>query len=146
MCRFVYYQGQPITLSALLTEPENSLIHQSFQARERVEPLNGDGFGMRRPLLRSLSDDAFRLVRGNTDSEHFFALLVDELGACATPVSRAARLAAGLQGALGRFMELAGAAGVQEPLSDDGGWDPVRVGSLVLVDEDLTMSTRPVSA
>jgi glutamine amidotransferase len=46
MCRFVYYQGQPLHLSALLTEPGNSLIHQSVHAHERAEPLNGDGFGV----------------------------------------------------------------------------------------------------
>jgi len=46
MCRFVYYQGAPIHLSELLTEPEHSLIHQSFHSHERDEPLNGDGFGV----------------------------------------------------------------------------------------------------
>ena len=46
MCRFTLYQGPPILLSSLVTEPENSLIHQSFGAREREEPLNGDGFGL----------------------------------------------------------------------------------------------------
>lgn len=46
MCRFVFYQGSPIRLSELLTEPDHSLINQSFGAREREEPLNGDGFGV----------------------------------------------------------------------------------------------------
>jgi glutamine amidotransferase len=46
MCRFVYYQGPPIYLSALLTEPEHSLIRQSVHAQLREEPLNGDGFGV----------------------------------------------------------------------------------------------------
>lgn len=46
MCRFVFYQGSPIFLSELLTEPDHSLINQSFGAREREEPLNGDGFGV----------------------------------------------------------------------------------------------------
>ena len=46
MCRFVLYLGKPIHLSSLITEPENSLIHQSFDSREREEPLNGDGFGV----------------------------------------------------------------------------------------------------
>ena len=46
MCRFVLYLGRPIHLSSLLTEPENSLIRQSFDSRERDEPLNGDGFGV----------------------------------------------------------------------------------------------------
>lgn len=46
MCRFVYYQGPPIYLSSLLTEPDHSLIHQSVHAKMREEPLNGDGFGV----------------------------------------------------------------------------------------------------
>ncbi len=46
MCRFVYYQGPPIVMSSLVTEPCNSLIHQSYHAHERREPLNGDGFGV----------------------------------------------------------------------------------------------------
>ncbi len=46
MCRFVAYSGPPILLSELLYKPINSLINQSFQAREREEPLNGDGFGV----------------------------------------------------------------------------------------------------
>ncbi|MEZ5557733.1 MAG: class II glutamine amidotransferase [Pseudomonadales bacterium] len=46
MCRFLLYMGKPIHLSSLITEPENSLIHQSFDSRERAEPLNGDGFGV----------------------------------------------------------------------------------------------------
>lgn len=285
MCRFVYYQGQPITLSALLTEPTNSLIHQSFHANERTEPLNGDGFGVawyvsgspapalfravspawsnqnlheiarvttsprvlahvraatqefsvtvsnchpfrhgaltfmhngdfgafsrvRRLLLQSLSDDAFRLIRGTTDSEHFFALLVDELVTHDVVGPPVMRLAAAFEGALGRFLDLARAAAVDEPvylncvfsdghaavacrfttdkpdnaeslyahvghryvveertphmvecervnssviissepLSDDPGWNPVPVGTLVLVAEDLSIETRPVSA
>lgn len=46
MCRFLLYAGEPIHLSSLITEPEHSLIHQSFHSREREEPLNGDGFGV----------------------------------------------------------------------------------------------------
>lgn len=46
MCRFVFYDGEPIHLASLITDPENSLIHQSFDAQEREEPLNGDGFGV----------------------------------------------------------------------------------------------------
>jgi glutamine amidotransferase len=46
MCRFTLYLGQPIRLSQLVTEPENSLIHQSYESLEREEPLNGDGFGI----------------------------------------------------------------------------------------------------
>jgi predicted glutamine amidotransferase len=46
MCRFVLYLGCEITVSSLVTEPENSIINQSFKSREREEPLNGDGFGL----------------------------------------------------------------------------------------------------
>jgi glutamine amidotransferase len=46
MCRFVSYVGSEILLTDLISRPENSLIRQSYKARERSEPLNGDGFGV----------------------------------------------------------------------------------------------------
>ena len=46
MCRFIAYIGAPVLLDELLYHPENSIIRQSFKARERKEPLNGDGFGV----------------------------------------------------------------------------------------------------
>lgn len=46
MCRFIAYLGQPITLQHFVFEPENSLVTQSYDAKERKEPLNGDGFGI----------------------------------------------------------------------------------------------------
>ncbi len=46
MCRFVLYQGPPLTLASLLTEPSHSLIRQSIASTESEEPLNGDGFGV----------------------------------------------------------------------------------------------------
>ncbi len=46
MCRLAAYLGPEIFISSLVTEPKHSLIHQSFQAKELVEPLNGDGFGV----------------------------------------------------------------------------------------------------
>ncbi|MBX7125812.1 MAG: hypothetical protein K1X47_08975, partial [Cyclobacteriaceae bacterium] len=46
MCRLLAYRGTPIIMDELLYKPNNSLIHQSFQAREIEEPLNGDGFGV----------------------------------------------------------------------------------------------------
>lgn len=157
MCRFTLYLGPSIRLSTLLIEPAHSLIHQSFRAAEREEPLNGDGFGIgwyaprlssepavfhsvspawnnrnlrsiaqvvaspcvlahvraatagsevhqanchpfhhgryllmhngsvgayervRRRLLADLSDEAYNVIRGNTDSEHMFAIFIDEL-------------------------------------------------------------------
>ena len=46
MCRFITYSGAPLLLADLLYRPTNSLIMQSHHAREREEPLNGDGFGV----------------------------------------------------------------------------------------------------
>ena len=46
MCRFVCYRGPELLLADLLYRPANSLIRQSFHAKERREPLNGDGFGV----------------------------------------------------------------------------------------------------
>jgi ergothioneine biosynthesis protein EgtC len=46
MCRFLTYAGAPLLLADLLYRPTNSLIMQSYHARERAEPLNGDGFGV----------------------------------------------------------------------------------------------------
>jgi ergothioneine biosynthesis protein EgtC len=46
MCRFVLYLGPSLPLSDFITEPSNSLIHQSFHGHERAERLNGDGFGV----------------------------------------------------------------------------------------------------
>ncbi|MFQ5743902.1 MAG: class II glutamine amidotransferase [Acidobacteriota bacterium] len=173
MCRFVLYLGDPIRLSSLITDPDNSLIHQSFHSHERREPLNGDGFGLtwyppdangepalfrsispawnnrnlrelarittshcvlahvraasqgsvcepnchpfkwrsyafmhngnvggfqgwKRHLIEALSDEAFATIEGNTDSEHLFALLIDEIRATSDADSGTA---------LGRAME-----------------------------------------
>ena len=46
MCRFALYMGPSITLDMLITRPDYSIVRQSFQSRMRVEPLNGDGFGV----------------------------------------------------------------------------------------------------
>lgn len=156
MCRFLVYKGPEMFMSDLLTKSEQSLIQQSFKAREREEPLNGDGFGVgwyspeidpvpcvfnsirpawsdrnlhrlaekirstcffahvraatagtvselnchpfqygrllwmhngivadfasvRRRLRESLSDVAYDIIQGTTDSEHAFALFLDRL-------------------------------------------------------------------
>jgi predicted glutamine amidotransferase len=192
MCRFTLYLGPPIRMSSLVTEPKNSLIHQSFESQERDEPVNGDGFGvawyaqehieepalfrsitpawsnanllsiarvvkshcilahvraatrmrsvsemnchpftfgrwsfmhngdlggfdsLRRALLESLSDAAFELIRGGTDSEHLFALFVDELlqrDAEAEPL----RMAHALEAAAARALALSASHGAGEP-------------------------------
>lgn len=46
MCRFLAYAGPQILMADLLTRSHQSLIRQSYKAREREEPLNGDGFGV----------------------------------------------------------------------------------------------------
>lgn len=46
MCRFVVYKGNDMLMADLLTRSDRSLIRQSYDARERSEPLNGDGFGI----------------------------------------------------------------------------------------------------
>jgi predicted glutamine amidotransferase len=46
MCRFVLYLGPRVRLSALIVDPNHSLIRQSVHSHEREEPLNGDGFGV----------------------------------------------------------------------------------------------------
>lgn len=46
MCRFVAHLGNNILLRQILVDPENSLLEQSFNAKEAPEPTNGDGFGL----------------------------------------------------------------------------------------------------
>jgi len=192
MCRFVLYSGPPVTLSSLLIEPSNSLIHQSFHSYESEDPLNGDGFGIawyvprlspqpalfrsmspawsnrnltslsratesdcilahvraatpgltvsesnchpfvcgrfafmhngevgafqriRRKLVASLSDRAFNTIQGATDSEHVFAVLLDELGFEDRPVTVEA-LAEGVRQTIFRIEALVHDFGEAEP-------------------------------
>lgn len=156
MCRLLAYLGQPVLMDKFLYEPDNSMIRQSFEAKEIEEPLNGDGFGVgwyhrhlsivpavfvsvypawnnrnlrylssviqsdcliahvraasvgdvsesnchpfhygnylmahnggveefhkiKRPLRDLLSDDKYLWVKGQTDSEHLFALFLEYL-------------------------------------------------------------------
>ncbi|GLX79785.1 class II glutamine amidotransferase [Thalassotalea insulae] len=46
MCRFIAYTGEITLMEDLLFNAENSLVRQSKQAKMRVNPLNGDGFGV----------------------------------------------------------------------------------------------------
>lgn len=192
MCRWTYYLGPKITLSSLLIEPAHSLINQSFQARERDEPLNGDGFGvayyvphlseraavfrsispawgnsnlrslapvtesscilahvraatqglsvietnchpftsgsltmahngdiggfgvLRRFILHELSDQAFHAIRGTTDSEHLFALVLDQYHRDDAPADPVERLEDALRRAVGKLLEISRAHGIQE--------------------------------
>ena len=188
MCRFVAYQGHPISLADLFYRPRHALVAQSAGAEEMSQTFNGDGFGtgwytpevdafpcvvkqagpawsnenarriatrirsgnvfghvraaspgmpvqdsnchpfssgrlmfmhngavvdflrLRRRLQQSLSDRAFDAIAGTTDSEHAFAVLLDELGDASDGLSPE-RLRAGIVGTLRRLLELAAAAG-----------------------------------
>jgi predicted glutamine amidotransferase len=66
---------------------------------------------IRRRLQQSLSDPAFDAIEGNTDSEHAFALVLDELGHSQAEHSPE-RLRKAAVGALIRLVGLARAAGV----------------------------------
>jgi predicted glutamine amidotransferase len=46
MCRLLAYTGRDTLLDDLIYKPKNSLVNQSFDAKELDEPLNGDGFGV----------------------------------------------------------------------------------------------------
>ena len=184
MCRFLLYLGAPVILSDLITEPDNSLIHQSFQSQERDEPLNGDGFGVawyeprlspqpglfrsvspawsnqnlrhlaritespcvlahvraasdglhvaeanchpfvagpfafmhngdlagfqsqRRALIARLSDRAYNLIEGSTDSEFLFAYLLDVWQRLADVADRADRLCQALSTTIAEVVAL----------------------------------------
>lgn len=211
MCRFAAYLGPEIFISSLVTKPNHSIIHQSYQARERIEPLNGDGFGIgwyapqfcstpalfkevspawsnqnlldvarvtksscifahvraatvggqssranchpfswknylfmhngtvfgfekiRRLLRRELSDEAYDLINGNTDSEHIFAIFVDLIRPVAKPTAK--QLAEALMAAIQRI----------ETLKDQVGLTLPSTMNLVLSDGQQMVATRYVS-
>ena len=183
MCRFVCYFGPSLRISALITEPEHSLIRQSQDSRERSTPTNADGFGVawysggserepghfrsitpawsnanlhsmarvthspcilahvraatrgrtpseanshpfvagrysfmhngdlgafpkvRRPLLALLGDRNFEVIQGQTDSEHLFALFLEELGGQEV-LADTHELARALEASMRRALEL----------------------------------------
>lgn len=212
MCRFAAYLGPEILISSLVTDPKHSIIHQSYQAKERVEPLNGDGFGIgwyaplccdspavfkeiapawnshnlrniarvtasscifahvraatvgghvsqsnchpfswnqylfmhngtvygfdkiKRNLRRSLSDEAYSLIQGNTDSEHILAMFVDELGG--KKDATLDEIAASIVEVIRKLEQLKVKAGVTDPSTLN----------LVLSDGQKMIATRYVSS
>ncbi|MDE5041551.1 class II glutamine amidotransferase, partial [Francisella tularensis subsp. holarctica] len=46
MGRWLPSPGDPIKMSALLVDPENSLIPQSIHSSQGAVPVNGDGLGV----------------------------------------------------------------------------------------------------
>ena len=80
---------------------------------------NGDlgGFeGMRRKLLERLSDEAFSMIEGATDSEHLFALVIDALSreTDAPECADGAMLARALSNAFGVALQLSRSHGEVE--------------------------------
>jgi glutamine amidotransferase len=211
MCRLAAYIGPEIFISSLVTEPKHSIIHQSYHAKERVEPLNGDGFGIgwyapqfcdtpavfrevspawnnqnlrhvarvtkstcifahvraatiggqlsqtnchpfswknflfmhngtifdfdriRRTLRQGLSDEAYNLIQGYTDTEHIFALFADQIQKINNPTIE--DLAHSLTGAISRIETLKRQAGITTPSTMN----------LVLSDGNRILATRYVS-
>lgn len=93
-----------------------------FAWRRQLLMHNGylNGFThLRRRLLEPLCDEAFNLVRGSTDTEHVFAVFVDQLLRHERADERARdparRLAERLATTLQRVLAASHAAGVQEP-------------------------------
>jgi len=73
----------------------------------------GDFAAVRRPLLNSLGDRAFASISGNTDSEHLFAVVIDELDR--TEATGIEKLALAMQAAVARVTALAAAHGSGAP-------------------------------
>eukprot|EP01111_Echinosteliopsis_oligospora_P008025 TRINITY_DN2342_c0_g1_i1.p1 TRINITY_DN2342_c0_g1~~TRINITY_DN2342_c0_g1_i1.p1 ORF type:complete len:406 (+),score=101.56 TRINITY_DN2342_c0_g1_i1:124-1341(+) len=46
MCRFILYNGPPILLAKVVTEPEHGMLQQSIKAFCQHTPVNADGFGI----------------------------------------------------------------------------------------------------
>jgi glutamine amidotransferase len=211
MCRFAAYIGPEIFVSSLVTEPKHSIIHQSYHAKERTEPLNGDGFGIgwyapqfcnspavfkevspawsnqnlqdisrvtksncifahvraatiggqlsrtnchpfswkkylfmhngtifgfgkiRRLLRRDLSDEAYDLIKGNTDTEHIFALFVDLIKHEENPTVE--QLVNALSRTISKIEELKAQVGIETPSTMN----------LVLSDGQRMVTTRYIS-
>lgn len=69
---------------------------------------------IKRALLASLSDDAFGQIQGSSDSEHVFAIFIDEYRA-APDQSPVERLAAAVTRTIQRVVELTLRARIEEP-------------------------------
>jgi glutamine amidotransferase len=75
----------------------------------------GNFRAVRRPLLESVCDEAFGNVYGSTDSEHFFAVFIDELLRGGHGGDPAAQMAAALDATIVRVTDLVARHGGGEP-------------------------------
>ena len=90
---------------------------------------------IRRTMQRSLSDDAFRSLHGSTDSEHLFAMFIDEY-AQSTAETEVERMAQALDNTIRRLNEIKREAGIHDPA----------LLNLILTDGDSTIVTRYISS
>ena len=87
-----------------------------FRYRKYLCMHNGDVgnfYKVRRRLLESVSDEAFSNVFGSTDSEHFFAVIIDEL--LKKEVNGVMELATALDTAIQRVVNIVNTHGGGEP-------------------------------
>jgi ergothioneine biosynthesis protein EgtC len=71
--------------------------------------------GVRRAMLASVRDEAFDNVYGSTDSEHVFALVIDEMLRAPAGLDPSERMARALEAAIQRVVELVDKHGHGEP-------------------------------
>jgi len=71
--------------------------------------------GVRRAMLASVRDEAFDNVYGSTDSEHVFALVIDEMLRAPAGLEPSERMARALEAAIQRVVELVAKHGQGEP-------------------------------
>mgnify|MGYP006421606127 CR=1 FL=1 len=90
MCRFTFYMGEEITVADLVTRPANSLINQSTHAKERREPLNGDGFGLAWYLVDEPVPARFRSITPAWNNANLVELARAARSACILAHVRAA--------------------------------------------------------
>jgi glutamine amidotransferase len=70
---------------------------------------------VRRQLMSSVRDEAFDNVYGSTDSEHVFALVIDEMLRAPSWIDESARMAMALQSAIVRVVDAVEKSGDGEP-------------------------------
>lgn len=70
---------------------------------------------VRRRLLADVCDEAFSNVYGSTDSEHFFAVFIDEVLKMPSSTAPLARMAAAMEWAIGRVIRTVAEYGDDEP-------------------------------
>lgn len=156
MCRFVLYLGRPIHLSSLITEPENSLIHQSFDSHERDEPLNGDGFGVAWYAPEATADAAlFRSITPAWSNQNLARLARAVKSPCVLAHQKAPSLhlhtgrlyscRSGVPELIEANEDEHSVIVASEPLTDDPSWRDVPNNHIVIIGPNLKVAVRPIN-